>query len=69
VIGLAEEGAEVESLTDGRGLEMKVLLLHVASLALEGCISGTTINKHFAGDNTHGSSISEAVKKSGLAGT
>jgi hypothetical protein len=50
---LAQDGAEPEGLADGRRLEVQVLLLHVARLALEGHIALPAVNEHLAGDHTH----------------
>src|SRR5689334_8659864 len=51
--GLTENGAEVESLSDGGRLQVEILLLNVTGLALEGHVSGMTIDQHFTGNNTH----------------
>ena len=65
---LAEQGAELEGFADGAGLEVEILLLDVAGLALEGLIADLAVNEHLARDDTHGDTVSKAVEQSGLAG-
>lgn len=69
VRGLAEEGAEGEGFADGRGVDVDVLLLDVAGLALEGEIAGVAVDAHVAADNTHRHTAGEHVEKSRLTGS
>lgn len=68
VRGLAEQGAEVERLADGRRLEVEVLLLDVARLALEGLVALEAVDQHLTRDDAHGHARREDVEERGLAG-
>lgn len=65
---LAEEGTEVESFADGGGLQMEVLLLHIARLALERGIAGVAVDKHITGNHAHARPVGQTVEQGGLAG-
>ena len=48
---------------------MRVLLLAVSSLALEGGGEGLAVDEHVAGDDSHRDALSEDVEESSLACT
>ena len=52
---------------DSRGSHVRVLLLAVTSLALEGDGEGLAVDEHVAGDDTHRDALSEDVEESSLA--
>lgn len=68
VMRLTKFGRELQGFPDGRGLKVEILLLDVASLALEGDIAGSTIDKDFTSDDTHCNTSGQNVEQSGLAG-
>lgn len=49
---LSEQGTELQGFTDRRGVEVQILLLHIASLTLEGFVSNATVHQHIATNNT-----------------
>jgi len=50
---LTENRTEPQSLANGRGLEMQVLLLNVSGLALEGLVTRSSVNKNVSRDHTN----------------
>jgi hypothetical protein len=66
--GLTKDSAEVKSFTDSRGREMQILLLNVASLALEGVVTMLAVDEHLTADDTHGDTGSKHIEKSGFSG-
>lgn len=50
-------------------MEMKILLLDIARLALERLIPWATINQHFTTDDTHGHTGREHIQKCRLTST
>ncbi|KAI6774950.1 hypothetical protein HG530_001708 [Fusarium avenaceum] len=62
--GLAKKGAEFEGLADGHGVEMEILLLHVADAVLERGVGGFSVDVGVSADDAHGDSCGEDVEKS-----
>ncbi|KAI6773176.1 hypothetical protein HG531_000025 [Fusarium graminearum] len=67
--GLTKKSAESQSLANGAGFQVKILLLHVACSALERGVADLAVDKHFTSDDTHRDTISETVEKSSLSST
>jgi hypothetical protein len=59
--GLTKQSTEAQSLTDGGCVKVKILLLHVTSLALKRLIARAAIDQHFTADNTHSHTSSKYV--------
>lgn len=60
---LSKHGTESQRLPDGGSFKMKVLLLNVSRLSLEGIISRTAIYEQIAGDNTCRDSTGQNIEE------
>lgn len=69
VCGLSEQSREVQRFTNCGRREVQVLLLDVSGLSLETVVPLATIDESLAGDDTHGRSRSQNIKKRRFPGT
>ena len=65
--GLAQQRGELQALAHGRGLQVQVLLLHVARLALEARVARAAVDQHGARDDADGGARGQHVEQRRLA--
>lgn len=68
MIRLSKESAETKGFSNSTSLEVKILLLDIASLSLERDVSLLPVNEHLTSNCTHGNTRRQDVEKRGFTG-